>query len=385
MIIGIDARVLLSGTGGVFSYAKNIIQEIIKISRNHKIKLFANKRAKNFPGDLFLRELVKNSNVELYKFGIPNPVLNVSFKFFDFPYIDKLIKGCDVFFAPTMLYGAFSKKTKIVATMHDLSFEIFPECFTKKQNLWHKLVDPKKICQKAEKVIAVSESTRRDLINFYGLSESSVKTVHSGIEKKFRPIHDSIALNYARKKYSLPNNPIILQTGTIEPRKNGISTILAFDLWNEKNPNQAKDFHLVFAGHRGWKSKDFYRSRSISKYSKKIHIIHEVESADLPAVYNLASVFVYPSLYEGFGFPPIEAMASGIPVIASANSSISEIVGSSGVLIDPYRIETIAESFSAILFNPEFSKSLRKAGLAHTIDFNWERSAKETLKIIESV
>jgi len=383
MIIGIDARVLTEGSGGIFVYALNLLEHLLPLAKKHRVKLFVN----NCRGgqSAVIKRLAEFENVKVYRYRFPNKFLNASLKFRAWPKIDKLIGGCDVLFFPTMLYSAVSPGVKVVLTMHDLSFEFYPQFFTVRQRLWHHLVGPKELCARADKVIAVSESTRQDLLERYALGPNKVKTVYSGVDPLCRPINDRRALEAVRKKYNLPDVKFILQVGTLEPRKNAIGTLAGWEEWQRKNKEEAKDYHLLFVGHRGWKAGDFFRRIKTSDFKEKIHVRCEVIRQDLPALYNLASIFIYPSFYEGFGLPVLEAASCGVPVITAANSSLGEVIGDASLAVDPYRVDDIVEALRALTGDHGLAKIMRAKGLARTVEFNWEKTARETLNVLESV
>jgi len=385
MIIGIDARVLSEGSGGIFGYAKNLLEHLLPLAKRRQIKLFVNRCHYSPQAKTVIANLAKNENVKLYRYRFPNKFLNASLRFRAWPKIDKLLGGCDVLFFPTMLYSAWSDETKAVLTMHDLSFEFYPEFFTLRQRLWHRLVEPRQLCQKADRIIAVSESTRADLLERYQLAPKKVRTVYSGINPTFRPIVDRHVLDAIRNKYYLPDVKYILQVGTLEPRKNAMGTLAAWEAWQLQNAAEAKDYHLFFVGHCGWKARDFFHRIKGSNFKDKIHVRCDVNHSDLPGLYNLASIFVYPSFYEGFGFPVLEAASCGVPIITSANSSLGEMIGNAALLVDPYRIDDIVEAMHCLASNANLTKILRAEGLARTVDFDWERTARETLNALESI
>ncbi|MDP6756447.1 MAG: glycosyltransferase family 1 protein, partial [Patescibacteria group bacterium] len=361
---------------------KNLLQSLIPQAKNHQFKLFLNQYKKT--ENNVINELAKHSNVKLYQYRFPNKFLNASFLFRKWPKIDELIHGCDVLFFPSMMYSAWSKKTKTVLTMHDLSYEIYPEFFTPHQQIWHKLMKPKQLCQEVDKVISVSESTEKDIISKYNIEQEKVHAIHSGIDDLFRPVVDNNKLNQARKKHNLPDKKFILQTGTIEPRKNHIATLASFEELHRQYPKEMQNTHLLFAGHNGWKSRTLIKKVYKSKVRDKIHIANEVALADMPSLYSLASVFSYPSFYEGFGFPVLEAFSCGVPVAASHTSSLGEIAQNACLLVNPYRIDELTIAIHQLLADPSLAKSMRAKGLARTVNFSWEKTAKQTLKVLES-
>lgn len=383
MIIGIDARVLLEGRGGIFVYTKNLLPALIPLARSHQIKLFVNRYRSSDAA--CLAWLLKYPNVKLYSYRFPNKLLNLVFRAGQWPRIDKLIAGCDILFFPAMLYGAWSPPIPTVLTMHDLSFEIWPEFFTVRQRVWHQLMAVRELCQKVSRVIAVSESTRQDLIRLYNLAPARVSTVLSGVAPDWRPIIDRELLDQVRRRYQLPAKKFILQLGTLEPRKNGLATLLAWQKWRQDYRREAEPYDLLFVGQVGWKSGDLRQAIARSRWRNQVHIVTNVPRPDLPALYNLADMVVYPSFYEGFGFPPLEALACGVPVIASATSSLGETVGDAGLLIDPYRIDDMVEAMHSLVSDPNLAKTLRARGIARTVEFSWEKTARETLKVLESV
>ncbi len=382
MRIGIDCRVLEEGTGGVFVYASNVLKHLIPLARGHRVALFANR----FRGarSAALSALGRTPNVRICRYRFPNKFLNASFAFARWPKIDELLGGCDVLFFPSMLYGAWSERTRVVLTMHDLSYEFFPEFFTLRQRAWHALLCPRRFCQEADAVIAVSDVTRQDVIARYRVSPDKVTTVRSGVDSRFRPVVDRSALTALRARYGLPEGRYILQTGTLEPRKNHLATLAAFERLLERSGASVADVRLLFAGHRGWKGGALLAAVRRSPFRDRIHVVPEARADDVPALYSLASVVAYPSFYEGFGFPVLEAFACGVPVVASATASVGEVAGDAALLVNPHRVDELLFAMRAILNQPAVGKALRARGLERTVHFSWENAARETLNVLEA-
>jgi glycosyltransferase involved in cell wall biosynthesis len=295
--------------------------------------------------------------------------------------MDKLLGGTDIFFMPNLTFGAVSQKTKLILTLHDLSFERYPEMFSFKRRLWHYLVQPQKICRRAEKIIAVSQSTKNDLINLYKINPEKISVAHSGLADKFRVIdRNDKQLIAIKEKYRLPYR-FILYLGTIEPRKNLVSLIRAFNQFRNQaqreNDAELGKYKLVIAGQSGWLMQKILAEIEASPYREDILKINFVAEKDKEYFYNLASLFVYPSFFEGFGFPPLEAMRCGVPIITSNASSLPEIVNSGGILIDPNRPSEIAAAMREILTEPILRENLIQKGLEQAKKFDWQKSAKK--------
>ena len=369
MKIGIDIRVLARGTRtGVEEYTINLLSNLLTFDPKINYQLFYNAYQKvdlNYPW-------ISLPNVKLNDFKIPNRFFFISARYFNQPKIDKLLGNVDIYFNPHFFIAPVSQKCKKVVAFHDLSFEHYPEFFSWRKRIWQKfLMNAKREAQKADKIIAVSESTKSDLINFYKIEPNKIKVIYSGVGEQFKQINN----NNIREKYNLPKK-FILYFGTIEPRKNIIGLIKAFELLKDK------DCQLVIAGAKGWLYQDIFKVASKSKKRKNIIFTGFVEESDKPYLYNLSELFVYPSFFEGFGFPPLEAMACGIPTIVSTNSSLPEVVGKAALMVDATNIDELAWSIEIALSNKELRKRLIKDGLIQAKKFSWQKCAQETLSVL---
>ena len=328
----------------------------------------------------------KYPNVFLKRSSFPNKLLNFSLWYLNWPKLDQLVGGTDIFFMPNIGFGSVSKKSRLIVTMHDLSFERYPETFSWKRRLWHMFINPKKICWRADKIIAVSESTRNDIIKIYGIDEKKINVVYSGIAEKFCVLdRNDEGLIKVKEKYGLPYK-FILYLGTIEPRKNIVGIVRAYnDLQEWAKKNKSEEFFkykLIIAGSRGWLSEKIFREISKSEHKEDIGVLNFIQEKDKEFILNLSSLFVYPSLFEGFGFPPLEAMACGVPVIASNNSSLPEVVGNGGALIDPDKPDEIFHAMKEILSGSDLRGNIVAKGLAQAGKFSWEKAAEDFLKMI---
>lgn len=396
MTIGIDIRVLARGTRtGIEEYVLNLLPRLLPLDPTIKYKLFYNafKKVKlDYPW-------LNLPNVKLCESKIPNRALDFFSQVFKYPKINKFLGDIDIFFSPHFLPVSLSKNCRRVITFHDLSFKHHPHFFSQSRKLWHFLTFPKSQAKKADKIFADSESTKEDLVDIYKINPKKIEVIYLGISEDFRPVEkNNLKLIKVRKKYKLPEN-FVLYFGTIEPRKNLILLISAFEILKEKflapgakiswkglegtvsrKENIFTDLKLVIAGVKGWLYKDILNKVNNSKFKNDIIFTGLIDDKDKPYLYNLASAFVYPSFFEGFGFPPLEAMACGVPTIVSNASSLSEVVGSGAIMIDPYNIDELSFAIIRVLEDNELRENLIKKGLKQAKKFNWDTTAEEVLK-----
>lgn len=374
MNIGIDIRVLGSRTkSGIEEYTENLVQEMLTLDSGIKYKFFYTSHKNRLPD----YEWLQLSNVQMFDYKIPSKVLFASSYIFNSPKIDELIEGADVFFSPHFLRTPLSGQCRRVTTFHDLSYVHYPDFFSWQGRLWHGIgMRPSVQSRFTDKIIAVSESTQKDLISQYDIDPAKIKVIYSGIAKDiFRP--DEESLKKFRKENNLPQK-FILYLGKLEPRKNIVNLIRAFNIVQSK----MKDTHLVIAGSKGWLYEDIFKEIGESPANNKI-IVKDYVPNDLRSYYYaLASVFAYPSFFEGFGFPPLEAMACGTPVVVSNRSSLPEVVGKCALMINPGDTNELADALLKILRDKELRITLSERGIIKSREFNWKKTAEETLEYI---
>lgn len=387
MKIGIDLRAIGQGKySGVEEYTLNLLDALFAVDKKNNYLLFSSGQKISGRYMEFSQKSKKNNpNVGLYHCPVSNRILNTFFKLFSWPKIDNMISGADIIFEPNINLLPSSRAKKTV-TFHDLSFEKYGNFFSAKQTFWHNFVDPKKLANEADLIIAVSESTKNDLVEIYGIPFEKIKVIYSGIGRAARG-EQKIAckdadLKNIRGKYDLPKK-YMLYLGTLEPRKNIIGIIKAFEIFKKNFPKNEEK--LVIAGSKGWLYEEIFRTAGKSLFKSDIIFSGFIDDKDKAILYNLSNLFVFPSFYEGFGFPPLEAMAQGVPVITSDCSSFPEVVGDAAIMVNPYSSTQLAEAMAEILFNNELREKLIKKGLLRAKKFSWEKCARETLEVFENM
>jgi len=387
MKIGIDiSQVVYQGTG-VAAYTENLITNLLKIDKKNEYVLFGS--------SLRLRSKLEsfyNSHATVHgskEKGIINSKNKKNYnnsqgKFFSFPLIfleclwnkyhilpiETFTGKLDVFHSSDWLEPP--AKCPKVTTIHDLAIFKYPETFAPRGG--HNIVTNLKrkfewVKKESKLIIAVSENTKKDIMELLGVPEERIRVVYEAVDEKFIIPKTKLQIEKIKKKYGVEGK-YILAVGTIEPRKNLKRVIEAFFQLRGTEP-----VNLVIAGKYGW-GHELDRDR----VRDRVKILGYVPKEDLAGLYAGAECFVYPSLYEGFGLPVLEAMASGCPVVTSNVSSLPEIAGQAGVLVNPYDTQEIERGIQEALQN---RKKLIELGRQHCHQFSWQKTALQTLKIYE--
>ncbi len=369
---------------GVSEYTLNLVWALLKKNQEegspHKFVFYYNsaRDIKHRIPDF------KPFNPEFKYTRIPNKILNYFLlKPFNYPCLDKLMK-VDIVLFPHINFYAVSPEAKTVLTIHDLSFLRYKNHFSLRKNIWHKLLNVSKLAQKADKIITISQNSKNDISELLGVAKEKIRVVKSGIDKKRYCQVDpgDPKIPEIKNKYKLPEN-FILYLGTLEPRKNLEGIIKAFDIFCSRFPKS--DYNLVIAGGRGWKEGEVLRAWQESLNQEKIKFLGYIETEDKTYLYNLASLFAFPSLYEGFGLPPLEAMACGTPVVTSFTSSLPEVVADSAIKVNPYDYNQIASALEEGLFDLDLRKDLIFQGKERVRQFSWDRVAQDYFQTINEL
>ncbi len=354
MRIAIDAYPLLLRSAGVKSYLFHWIEALRRARGPHSIEAFPwlGNIGQLFHEGSTLAWLPSRSRLALLFF------LNLPAN----PAVSLLSSRYDVFHLSNQV-RRFPRRTRVTATLHDFTAWLMPEVHIR-GNIEADRRFAASVLMRAHRLIAVSENTRQDAIRVLHLDPSRIETIHSGIPAAYFDATPQPA-----------KRPYVLYVGTIEPRKN-ISRLL--DAWVSLKPDIRAEYELVLAGPRGWGSEDVFARLKAGVES--VRYLGYVPEPDLPGLTAGATAFVYPSLYEGFGFPVAQAMAARVPVLTSTTSCLPEIAAGGAVLADPLSVAGIASALARLLTSPSLCTELAAEGRRRAEHYRWERCAAESLE-----
>lgn len=368
MRIGIDFHAAEREGTGNCTYIRNVVENLIKLDNKNEYFLYIT--------DINYKyyDIFKNYNqVYLKPINFHSPFVRMLLTGVR-SFIDKIDVLHATYYGPPLYHG------KLILLIHDLSYLYVPESFSRFDRMKDVILIPT-YAKRAKKVITVSEYSRRDIINQYKVGPEHVVVGYNGVNPIFRPVQDEKYLLSVKERYNI-SDKFILFVGRLNKRKNLTGLIRAFNILKEK---MAISHDLVIVGSKDYLPTEDETIINSSPYQNNIIFIGYVPAKDLPILYNLADVFVYPSFYEGFGLPCAEAMACGCPVVCSNSTSIPEVVGDAGILIDPQNIEEIVAAIFNVISNSSLRSEMIGKGLEQAKKFNWENTAKKTLEVIMNI
>jgi glycosyltransferase involved in cell wall biosynthesis len=370
MHIGIDAHAIGARQGGNETYITNLIKSLAEIDGDNLYTIYlADAGAAAQWREKFTTRF-KNFSVRLLP--PPTPLVRVpvylTYELFRRP-VDVLHVQ---YTAPPFC------RVPVVVTIHDLAFERMPETFTRRGSFQLKLT-VRRTAKKAARIATVSEYSRQDLLDIYKLSPEKVFVTYNGVESSFTPQPAVPNEGEAVRKRFGVSRDFLLAVGSLQPRKNLVRLIRAY----ARLRSEREDFRpqLVIVGRKLWLASEIFDEVKRQRWADDVILTGYVADEDLPALYRAARAFVYPSLFEGFGLPPLEAMASGTPVVTSDVSSLPEITGDAALLIDPNDERALANALIEIMYNDRLRAELREKGIAQAKKFTWREAAEITLRL----
>jgi len=368
MRIAIDARMGHTRVGmGV--YTRGLLRSLSKIDKTNDYDVILNEDRKEafVPGQDNFHKIYTSITYSSY----------FTRDFWEQVYLPILLKKyqVDVYHGPNYILPIFSDK-KMVLTVYDtISF-----------SNWYKSISRYRVqkllslsSKRADRIIAGSENSKKDIIAILGIPEEKIKVIYIGVDKEYKVINDPSKLNVVRAKHNI-SKKFILHVGSMSPRKNIPRLIEAYS----KLPLELlKEYELVLVGGKSWRSGEIVAKIEQLGLRNGVIFTDFVEEDDLPLLMNAASLLAFPSLYEGFGIPPLEAMACGVPVVASNVSSIPEVVGDAALLFDPYNVEEMTALICEVLTDEELRDDLVRRGFERVKGFSWGKAAQETLAVYD--
>lgn len=364
MKIAIDAHAIGSRQTGNETYISNLLEALGRIDiKNQYLILFTEESAQNrWSGrfENFSTLLLPKNPVKRHLLEIPAAIRKFNADLLHVQYA-----------APPLCPVPF------ISTIHDISHEHFPEHFRAKDALRARLTI-RMAAKNADHILTVSKYSKEDIVRTYNVPECRVSVTYNGVSSVYRQVKNEKELSRVKSAHGI-DKPYILSVGNLQPRKNIPNLLKSFEELVIQNPDIPH--RLVIVGKRAHLYDSIFSQIEKSETKNRIILTDYVPTEDLPALYSGADCFVYPSTFEGFGLPPLEAMACGTPVLAGNNSSIPEVVGEAGVLVDVTRTDEIVSGLKQIILDPARQESLSAAGLERARQFTWAECARKTLAV----
>jgi glycosyltransferase involved in cell wall biosynthesis len=374
MKIAIDIRTVSSRRSGVGNYVLNLVQNLREVDRDSTYYFLGMK--KNFP--LLGVDLIPPKKLVTFVSPENHPLSDI-WEHFLLPL--RLAKEkVDVFHGPASLIPFVKKGYGICVTIHDLVAFLFPRTIPRRYGVYMRFL-LRQAVKKADRIIAVSHHTQQDLVSILKVPPEKIAVIHEAPASIFRPLDRLTVQRRLKERYGLEGK-YIYHVGNIEPRKNLIHLLEAFILVCREVD---EPYRLVVSGQKGWLVGSLRRYYKAYPLRERIFFTGYVPEEDLPYLMNGAELFVFPSLYEGFGLPVLEAMSCGTPVITSNCSSLPEIVGTAAVLTDPADVRGLADRIIEVLSRPEERERLRQAGREQAARFTWTETARKTFEVYKAV
>ena len=374
MNIAIDATSIPKNKTGVGVYLVNLINELSNIDYNNDYYIFV----QSDDADSFNIDKANFNFIIIDSNKYRKTILRLLWEQLILP---KKLKryNIDILHSPHYTAPIFSKVSKVI-TFHDMTFYTLPQVHTFFKRLLFKTY--MKISSKiADKILTVSKSTAKDVQKILKVNSDKICVTYNAKKDIYRPINDKKKIKEICLKYKISND-YILFVGTLEPRKNIKTLIKSYSkLIDEIN----KDIKLVIVGKKGWMYKEIFKLIKYLEIEEKVIFTGFADLDDLPYLYNGAEMFVYPSIYEGFGIPVLESISCGVPTITSNVSSMPEVIGNAGITIDPTDIIELKNSMKKIIKNDNLKKKLKNLGIKQSKKFTWENCAINTLEVYQKV
>ncbi|MFA5454653.1 MAG: glycosyltransferase family 1 protein [Sulfurimonas sp.] len=372
----IDAVSLLSPLTGIGRYTYEISSRLRKLSAD-KYEIYFNYGfySKELFGFQKEPTIIEQKFKQLKSFVDRFPLIKKIMRFF-YSAIAKLNSDSfELYFQPNFIPSKNVKARKIICTLHDFSFKLQPEWHPKERlEYFNENFD---LVKKADHIITGSNFTKQEIIDYMQIPQDKISVIYHGVNHELYKPYPQNELQDTKAKFDLPKK-FLLFVGSIEPRKNLLFLLMAYNLLSREEKDELP---LILVGFKGWENKEIMQE--IEKNQEYIRYLGFVTDTQLAHIYNLATIFIYPSLYEGFGLPPLEAMACGTPVIVSNVSSLPEVCADAALYIEPMDLQDIKDKILTLLGDEKLREELSKKSKAQAALFSWEKAAQEHFRVIE--
>lgn len=375
MRIAIDYTAAIRQKAGIGNYVRRLVDAMLAQDSLNQYTLLTSGRPTRE------RPFPTADNAHGRSIFIPDRYLNIIWYRWRLPLYANYFSGqVDIYHGPDFALPPIGKHLRKVVTVHDLAFLEHPEYAVPSLAAYLKKVVPEALAA-ADVVCTVSQEVSRTLVDHFQTPPEKLVVVPNGVGPYFHRITDPVLLGATRHKFGL-KHPLVLGVGTLEPRKNHIGLIKAFYQAQKRKKGPAM---LALAGGKGWLYEETQQLVTELKLEKKVRFLGRVSDLELVTLYSMADVFAFPSFVEGFGVPPLEAMACGAPVITSNTSSLPEVVGDAALLIDPHNTGELAGAITRVLENTALQEELRQKGYARAAQYTWAASARTMLSVYEQL
>lgn len=375
--IGIDYTAAARQRAGIGRYTRELVTGLLALESQYRYVLFAatgQLSPAHWRPEVDRLHAICNSQFSVCNLPLSGDWLARLWHRLRLPIPVEAITGAlDVFYSPDFVLPPTRRHTCTLLTVHDLSFLHCPEAFVPRLRLYLERVVPRSVAR-ADLVLADSAHTRSDIVSLLGVPSEKVHVLYSGVHPRFRPEPEPGERERLQARYGAGAQPYVLSVGTLQPRKNYVRLIQAF-------ADLKPGIQLLIAGGRGWLYQDILAAADA--HGDCVRILGFVDEADLPALYRNAALFAFPSLYEGFGLPVLEAMACGVPVVCSAASALPEVAGTAALLVDPLDVGDLATGLARVLSDASLRQEMVARGFAQAGRFTWERAARQLLGIFD--
>lgn len=372
MRIGVDIRLLTTGRAtGVEEYTRSILTALFARADEHQYVLWYNGVRRAPLPEAWCR----HPKVSIVTSGIPNKLVDASLRMFQEPHSGRFMGApIDLLYSPHLNIAVAPPGVPSVMTIHDLSFVHYPEFVLPRRRVWHWLQGYGAQARSAAAVVTDAAFTARDVVRTLKIDSRRVFVIYPGLSEYFS--EESCPGEYMRE-------PLLLSVGTFEPRKNHEALLAAFRILKERA--EFRKAKLCFVGAPGWKYARIRRVAALLGVASDVIWRVSVSREELRAMYRRACVFAYPSWFEGFGFPLLEAMACGTPVVTSDRASIPEVVGDAALMVDPWNADALAEAIARVWHDGPERKERIARGCRRAREFRWDLAAENLVRVFERV